>query len=164
MSNLEIFVSIVGLLLGYFIVSKLLEKLSFSKTKNDTTEAENIKKVSGIRSPTSEELKNNNIPPSGYISNHWQGNHSLARSFWINNFALNLLLIATIFYWLNAGTPTEDPVFLARIVLALFVFHYVLLMPWQIVGLFRSANNYISNNGNGNVAIYNHVPLQYFSI
>jgi ATP-dependent protease ClpP protease subunit len=147
LSDLEIFVSIGGLFLGYFIVSKLLESYHYKDTTESTTVVKDTNKLSGFRAPRPDEIIQKHTIKHGYLTLHWQGKLSLVRSFWINNVALNILLVGITSYWLYAGTTTEDPVFLARVVLGLSVFGYVFLLPWQIIGLWRSANNYISFHG-----------------
>ena len=144
MSNLEIFVTVVCLFLGYFIVSKILNR------KNETNdELDDIYDSKGYlpgRTMSEEEFEAAklifNAKKQGYFIKHWRGNHSLSKSFWVNNVALNVLLAIFVAYWTFAGPRTEDPVFLARVILTFSVAGYVLIYPWQFVGLWRSANRY----------------------
>jgi len=144
LSNLEIFVTVVCLFLGYFIVSKILNR------KNETNdELDDIYDSKGyLPSPTMSEEEFEeaklifNAKKQGYFIKHWRGNHSLSKSFWVNNVALNVLLAIFVAYWTFAGPRTEDPVFLARVILTFSVAGYVLIYPWQFVGLWRSANRY----------------------
>ncbi len=147
MSDLEIFVTIGGLLLGYFIVSRLLNNYHFNDTTESTTVVKDTNKLSGFSALRPDEITQKRTIKYGYLKLHWQGKHSLVRSFWINSVALTILLSGITSYWLYAGTTTEDPVLLARVVLGLYVFSYVFLLPWQFIGLWRSANNYISFHG-----------------
>ena len=55
-----------------------------------------------------------------------------------------MFLIITA-YWADFGPRTEDPVLLARVILTLTVLGYVIIYPWQFIGLWRSANFYIKD-------------------
>jgi ATP-dependent protease ClpP protease subunit len=143
LSNLEIFVSVIGVLLGYFIVSKFLNR---NNSSNNSPEAKKYlpgKTMSEEEFRAAELLFNNK--KEGYIVKHWRGHHSLSKSFWLNNFAINVLFLIITAYWADFGPRTEDPVLLARVILSLTVLGYVIIYPWQFIGLWRSANFYIKD-------------------
>ncbi len=77
-------------------------------------------------------------PPPGYLAAHWRGQLPLARSFWFNTVllgvSLSLALLATITGWLPV------PAGISRWQLAaLFAVLALLLLPWQFIGSWRSA-------------------------
>jgi len=85
-------------------------------------------------------------PKISYIRKHWRGKLSLAVSFWINLFLLNIVLS---FFWvlLGYGEILKNPVISAHVVIIYFVFCIVMVYPWQIIGLWRSCNNHIKKSG-----------------
>ena len=136
--------TVVCLFLGYFIVSKFLNrKIETNKVFEETSDS---KKYLSGRTMSEEEFKAAelifNNKKEGYIIKHWRGNHSLSMSFWVNNVTISILFAIIAAYWTFAGPRTEDPVFLARVILILSIVDYVIISPWQFVGLWRSANRY----------------------
>ena len=79
-----------------------------------------------------------------YLLNHWQGNHSLAKAFWINS-----LLIFGIFDLLFIQTSTlnnpDTVIGFARIYLLIMTAFFLVIFPWQIVGLTRTLSRYIKS-------------------
>jgi len=152
LTNLEIFVIIAGLFLGYFIVSKLLDKYDGASDELDTESNKDPDKYlprTKLPEKGEDEAEEATIKTKkeSYLNKHWRGEHSLSRSFWINNAALNVILAVVITYWIFVGAKTEDPVYLARVILGLSIFGYIVVYPWQVVGLWRSANNQINGTG-----------------
>ncbi len=141
MTNLEIFVSVIGLFSGYFIVSKLLDKYYPSVVFKD-------KYLPRIRLPEDGKVEELTVEvkEEGYFLKHWNGKSSLSKSFWINNALFNIIVATAITYWSFSGVKTEDPVYLSRVILSILFFSYVILYPWQIVGLWRSADNQIATS------------------
>ena len=76
-----------------------------------------------------------------YFIQHWRGEHSLARSFWINAIAINIIFQLFAAFYLDK-IITNVPYNEWYIVL-LFSFLSLTVIIWQIVGLWRSANNHI---------------------
>jgi len=79
-----------------------------------------------------------------YLHNHWQGNHSLARAFWINSLpfcvAFNLL-----FEQISLFNNPSTIITYARLYLLIMIVTYIVILPWQIVGITRSLVRYIKN-------------------
>lgn len=73
-----------------------------------------------------------------YLKKHWRGEFSLAWSFWINIFAVNIA-----WWMIHQGVIglklIDHPVHLSRWLLCTFLFWVILVYPWQVVGLARSA-------------------------
>lgn len=145
MTNLEIFVSVIGLLSGYFIVSKLLDKYYSSIDSKDRH-----KYLPRSKLPEDDKVKESTaeVKEDSYFIKHWNGEISLSKSFWVNNVLFNIILAMAITYWSLAGVKTEDPVYLSRVILATSFFSYVIIYPWQIVGLWRSASNQVVTSTN----------------
>ncbi len=80
----------------------------------------------------------------GYLRTHWQGQQSLAWSFWIN-FALLFVLISLLAQLISPPFVERAPVFL------LFAGAYIFLgclavFPWQLIGLLRACDRYLADN------------------
>ena len=76
-----------------------------------------------------------------YIKKHWRGELSLAVSFWINVALINIG-IRLFEAWLTEANPIENPVSASQITITYLFVALVLIYPWQIIGLWRSANNH----------------------
>ena len=81
-----------------------------------------------------------------YIRKHWRGELSLTISFWINLVLLNFVKVL-FEKLLSYNEIIENPVIAARVALIYAVFCYIIVYPWQIVGLWRSCNHHIEKSG-----------------
>lgn len=81
----------------------------------------------------------------GYVRDHWQGRQALSWSFWIN-FALPCILIHTVEPLVR---PAPADRLLPPVALALLyvVICYVVIYPWQIVGLMRACDRHVEKKG-----------------
>ncbi len=81
----------------------------------------------------------------GYIREHWQGRHSLIRSF-----LMNLVLLRLVIFYLDRFT---HPPFLdsshgaAAVTVSFLVAGHLIVYPWQIVGVLRSCERYLRDFG-----------------
>ena len=91
-----------------------------------------------------EERKPNN--KISYIRKHWRGQLSLAVSFWINLFLLNIVILL---FWalLGYGEILKNPVISARVIIIFMALYLLIIYPWQFIGLWRSCNRHIKING-----------------
>lgn len=81
-----------------------------------------------------------------YIHKHWRGELSLAVSFWINGFLINIA--CTVFTtWLAESSPIESPVIYARVTVIVYFIALAIIYPWQIVGLWRTCNRHVKEKG-----------------
>lgn len=81
-----------------------------------------------------------------YIVKHWRGELSLKTSFWVNLFLINLGF--RIFQtWFDKASPIENPVLASRVTLIYVCIALAIVYPWQIIGLWRSANRHIQETG-----------------
>lgn len=78
-----------------------------------------------------------------YLKKHWRGECSLATSFWVNTFAVNVV-ISLFQAWLGRQELVAHPVLTARLGLGYSLFLIGLVYPWQIVGLMRAATHHIA--------------------
>ena len=79
-----------------------------------------------------------------YLLNHWQGNHSLVKAFWINSFLIFgvfSLLFEQISFFDNPATIITY----ARLYLLTMLAFFVVIFPWQIIGLTRTLFRYINS-------------------
>jgi ATP-dependent protease ClpP protease subunit len=77
---------------------------------------------------------------------HWRGEHSLARSFWINGFILNVLLS---FAMDPIGESLANlHVETALLVTVAYMVLFVLVAVWQYVGIWRSASSTVQKTKN----------------
>lgn len=85
-----------------------------------------------------------------YFTKSWRGEVSLGKAFWVNKVCLNLLLITTYTLVVYAGTLTQNIQLIGRTTffstILLLVICYTLL-PWQVVGLWRSSERHIDTTG-----------------
>ena len=81
-----------------------------------------------------------------YILKHWRGELSLSVSFWINLFLLNLI-VQGFTTWFSDKVFFQDPQIAARFGLGFVVTKFLLVYPWQVVGLVRSSYRYIETTG-----------------
>jgi hypothetical protein len=85
------------------------------------------------------------VPSHNYIARHWRGELTLPVSYWVNGFAA-LMLIGL----LSAGAQqidwTEHPA-LAAGAAALIVLFSLVVAGWQLVGVWRSAENHPARGG-----------------
>ncbi len=80
-----------------------------------------------------------------YIRKHWHGELSLAISFWVNFFLINVTggLLCS---WFSQNSPIKHPVIVAR-VLVFYIIFTLGIVPWQTVGLWRACNRHVAVNG-----------------
>ncbi len=86
-----------------------------------------------------------------YISDHWHGRHSLARSFWVNRVILNICLfnLLNIIFIIIFGLNFEQVPLVVNgrstsitLVLLVRTLFYMVIGPWQIMGILAAASNY----------------------
>lgn len=80
-----------------------------------------------------------------YFLRHWRGELSLSLSFWVNNAVFNAF-IGVAGALLADQSLIEHPVKAAQVNLVTIAFLWLIIYPWQIVGLWRSANRRINTN------------------
>ena len=84
---------------------------------------------------------------SSYLVRHWRGELSLARSYW-----LNTSLLSTVFglavNLLSLLDITTHPRGYSLLIVAMWIVVFMII-PWQLVGLWRSAANYIKEADGG---------------
>jgi hypothetical protein len=79
-----------------------------------------------------------------YLINYWQGNHSLARAFWINSVPIIAILVSINIILEIINNP-ETILIYARFYSLLMVVAYVVIVPWQVIGLTCTLIRYIKN-------------------
>jgi hypothetical protein len=87
-----------------------------------------------------------------YIFDHWHGRHTLARAFWVNFLLLFVLLAmgeTVIRPPISGASVTDGALALSYVVTA-----YIVVLPWQGVGLWRSSRRYVREQGNVSVATF----------
>lgn len=80
-----------------------------------------------------------------YISEHWNGQHSLTRSLGLNTIAFNIFTVFVFSYltdWIQLYWTIPEPALLLALVL-----FWSTVLCWQTVGAFRSATRHIKNYG-----------------
>ena len=77
-----------------------------------------------------------------YIGKHWRGEFSLAISFWVNYYLFNAA-IEIFWTWFRIAPPIKNPVVVSRILIIHFCIWLAIVYPWQIIGVWRSANRHI---------------------
>jgi ATP-dependent protease ClpP protease subunit len=87
-----------------------------------------------------------------YIKKHWDGDFSLAISFWVNLVLLGFALRA-IDIVLSQPTLIESPVSQARAALIFLTVSLAVIYPWQIIGTWRAADNHVEKTKKGRWAM-----------
>ena len=77
-----------------------------------------------------------------YVASHWRGEQSLARSFWIN-----LVLLRTSIFALQAHRAPSGSEHRGRLALALIVLVHGVVFLWQVVGTLRAAERDLVRSG-----------------
>ena len=77
-----------------------------------------------------------------YIGKHWRGELILVVSFWINLIFIKFC-IRLFETWLTETTLIENPVFASQVWIGYLFIVFIFIYPWQIIGLWRSANRHI---------------------
>ena len=76
-----------------------------------------------------------------YILMHWRGELSLAISFWRNVFLINMGL-RLFENWFTKSSLIENPVVAIQVTAFYFFVVFAIVFPWQMIGLWRSANRH----------------------
>ncbi|MEC4890823.1 MAG: hypothetical protein RI101_12260 [Nitrospira sp.] len=77
-----------------------------------------------------------------YVVAHWRGDLPLGLSFWVNYLGINVLAYF-IFVKCIDSVLAENSLLHAQLRLVVLYFSSFLLSPWQIIGLWRSAQNHL---------------------
>ncbi|WP_169569088.1 hypothetical protein [Sneathiella limimaris] len=80
-----------------------------------------------------------------YIADHWYGRQSFAWSFWVNFILLRALIFITQ-DWLSPVKGADYTAFRSEVLFLMILFHGI-VFTWQILGVFRSAEAYLKENG-----------------
>lgn len=80
-----------------------------------------------------------------YLRDHWRGRHPLPWAFWVNA-VIPFIVIAMIEPWIRPAA--ESVTLLEAILAAIFVLiAHAVILPWQIVGLWRSSRRHLEERG-----------------
>ena len=80
-----------------------------------------------------------------YVRTHWRGEQSLARSYWINNFLFSVLIFISDKFAENPISKLNIKTILA--ILFVYIVILAIITVWQLVGIWRSANNHSIKTG-----------------
>ena len=87
--------------------------------------------------------------PVDYVSNHWRGDLSLAKSYWLNTFLLSLpftVMFGSLESLAQAVRTLEETALFFWVLASLTVFAFPLTI-WQLIGTWRSATKRTINTG-----------------
>ncbi|MBT3408979.1 zinc-ribbon domain-containing protein [Candidatus Woesearchaeota archaeon] len=84
---------------------------------------------------------------SSYFKKHWLGQLSLAKSYWINNVLFNAIFALIILLITKNINFTNNPTIPAFFMVILWI-SILIITPWILIGLWRSANNHIKKYNN----------------
>lgn len=82
----------------------------------------------------------------GYFKKHWQGEQSLAVSYWVNAVLISAAM-HVVGLVLTVIAPVSDPVALSRVVAFIAIITLLVISPWQFVGLWRCTRKCITSRG-----------------
>ena len=81
-----------------------------------------------------------------YFARHWRGDLALAQSYWVNTFFLSVILltaVTTVSLLTQRIEFSDHPTFLTVTLITFWLVAF-LITPWQLVGLWRSASNHVT--------------------
>ena len=99
--------------------------------------------------PESDQWPKASTGPFDYIVNHWRGDLSLAKSYWLNTFLLSLpitMMFSSLEELAQVVRTMEETALFFWLLAALTVFA-VPLTVWQLIGTWRSATKRTMNTG-----------------
>ena len=83
----------------------------------------------------------------GYFKAHWLGEHSLPRSYWLNNFLVATPLAMALTGLMSWISVKGDSLQISAIVVLIGFPLLIALNVWCLVGAWRSARNYLQERG-----------------
>jgi len=86
-------------------------------------------------------------PRKGYFGSHWRGEHSLVRSYWLNNFLVAMPLALALTGLMSWISVKGDSLQVSAIITLLGFPLLLALDTWCIVGAWRSATAYLRDHG-----------------
>jgi len=81
----------------------------------------------------------------GYIYRHWKGELPLALAFWVNLVGINLLFRLVI--TATNKSSQLDTLLAVRATIIIGVISIIIIYPWQLIGVWRSANRRVARTG-----------------
>jgi len=99
--------------------------------------------------PGVDEWPKQSAGPIGYIVNHWRGDLSLAKSYWLNTFLLSLpftMMLSSLESVAQTVRTMEQTALFFWLFASLTVFVFPLTV-WQLIGTWRSATKRTINTG-----------------
>ena len=79
-----------------------------------------------------------------YLARYWRGELSLAHSFWVTNIVVDIVLGLVQQFLLSRQEVSANPLRAHRLYTGFVFAHMFLFMPWQTVGLWRSARRHLA--------------------
>ena len=152
MTSMEAIAIVAGLLIGYVIVSAITRKSSQNRrvddrhSRNEALPGDaDLYTVENLSALNLDKEFVNRASRQGFVSRHWHGDYSLARSYWVNVVLLSALfqIITTPVLQMEVQGNSSTPM-LAIVSVTFFV---MLASVWQFVGLWRSSRNHINRTG-----------------
>lgn len=86
-------------------------------------------------------------PKTGYFTAHWRGEHSLARSYWLNNILVATPLATALTGLMSWISVKGDSLQVSAIVVLIGFPLLLALNVWCLVGAWRAASNYLREHG-----------------
>src|SRR5271166_2893915 len=89
----------------------------------------------------------------GYLSKHWHGDFSLAHAYWVNNFAVNILLTAAVLGLSASGFSQEFGIRSTGLWILGVLTVWAVVSVWSVVGVWNSALAHKSRGGSQGWAV-----------
>jgi hypothetical protein len=80
-----------------------------------------------------------------YIVRYWRGELSLAHSFWFANVLVDAFFGLVQQFFASRQETTASPLLVFRLYTSALFLHMFVMYPWQTVGLWRAARQYLSS-------------------
>ncbi|ULA63528.1 MAG: membrane protein of unknown function [Nitrospira sp.] len=80
-----------------------------------------------------------------YVVRYWRGELSLAHSFWLTNVLVDAFFGLVQQFFASRQEATASPLLVFRLYTSALFLHMFVIHPWQTVGLWRAARQYLSS-------------------
>ncbi|MDF3931350.1 ATP-dependent Clp protease proteolytic subunit [Pseudomonas citronellolis] len=115
---------------------------------SSTVQGQDSQKARVVTDRGSEQPHGEHLPRSGnFMTRHWRGEYSLARSYWINGMLVNVAGMAASWALQVAMKGVAiDPMMSCAMIILLYGLLLVVTV-WQVVGIWRSASLHVARGG-----------------
>lgn len=139
MSAIELIVVLACAVAGFFIVSRLLERVGQGTKNNNQLKFPSLETPTDGQPATALPAVRSN---SNYFVRHWRGELSLPVSYWLNGLLANVAVAVAVFAINSVNFREEYNPAIGLLSLTAIWSVLCIVTTWQVVGVWRSATKY----------------------